>query len=106
MVIKPIQSSSLHLKLANRLIYELLYAQVSTRGCTATTCDSILGASRVPEVGNPRFLVKVLCTSKRSKRGSGVAVVKHRPLIAWKKIDDKERLRRELVDFIEKLRSS
>jgi hypothetical protein len=47
-----------------------------------------------------------LCTSKRSKRGSGVAIVKHRPLIAWRKMDDKERLRRELVDFIEKLRSS
>gem|GEM_PF-4540699 len=85
----------------------MLYARASTRGCTATACDSILGASRVPEVRNLRFLVKVLCTSKRSKRGSGVAIVKHRPLIAWKKkIDDKERLRRELVDFIEKLRSS
>jgi hypothetical protein len=84
----------------------LLYARASARGCTATACDSILGASRVPEVGNLGFLVKVLCTSKKSKRGSGVAIVKHRPLIAWRKMDDKERLRRELVDFIEKLRSS
>jgi hypothetical protein len=48
----------------------------------------------------------VLCTRKRSKRGSGVVIVKHRPLIAWRKMDDKERLRRELVDFIEKLKSS
>jgi hypothetical protein len=47
-----------------------------------------------------------LCTSKRSKRGSSAAIAKHRPLIAWRKMDDKERLRRELVDFIEKLKSS
>jgi hypothetical protein len=47
-----------------------------------------------------------LCTSKRTRRGSGAVIAKHCPLIAWKKIDDKERLRRELIDFIEKLRSS